>query len=138
MEPTRTDDNEKIPIIDIAPFFAGGAGGRRVVEQVSAACKDHGFLILTGHGVPTDTIDRMYRTSRAFFDQPPERKLASAPPAPDIFRGYIGMAVTGLSYSMGKPTPPDLREVYISGTVEEMPADYVRGLDAGNRLPPNI
>ena len=127
-----------IRIIDISPFFAGGAAARQVVEQVDDACKDHGFMIVTGHGVPQATIDSMYSASRAFFDQPLERKMECAPPAPDIFLGYRGMDETGLSYSQRQPTPPDLRECYSFGRVEEMPPDYVRALGAGDRLARNI
>lgn len=61
-----------------------------------------------------------------------------ASPTPDIVRGYKGMSTTGLSYSLDSAAPPDLREIYIFGRVEELPPDYLRALDVGNRLPLNI
>jgi isopenicillin N synthase-like dioxygenase len=109
-----------------------------VVEQVDAACKDLGFLVVTGHGVPAEIIEGMYGAFRAFFDQPLESKKACAPPAPDIFLGYRGMDETGLAYSQSQAAPPDLRECYSFGRTEEMPPDYVRALGAGNRLAPNV
>jgi isopenicillin N synthase-like dioxygenase len=36
----------------------------------SGACRDIGFLVVCGHGVPDDLIAEMERVSTAFFDQP--------------------------------------------------------------------
>jgi isopenicillin N synthase-like dioxygenase len=42
-----------IPVIDLAPFHERGVAGKRAVAaQVDAACRDLGFLQVTGHGVP--------------------------------------------------------------------------------------
>lgn len=45
--------NTTIPIIDISPFIAGdAAGSREVARAVDQACREVGFLLVTGHGVP--------------------------------------------------------------------------------------
>src|ERR1700733_14435887 len=53
-----------VPVIDIAPYRAGGADGKaRVARAVAEACRDIGFLIVTGHGVAPALIDRVDRAS---------------------------------------------------------------------------
>jgi hypothetical protein len=42
-----------VPIVDIAPYWTGGdAGKRAVAAAVDRACRDIGFLIISGHGIP--------------------------------------------------------------------------------------
>ena len=47
-----------IPVIDVSPFFGGieadkDAVGRRVADAFQSV----GFMAVTGHGVPQETID---------------------------------------------------------------------------------
>ncbi|MBP0573879.1 2-oxoglutarate and iron-dependent oxygenase domain-containing protein, partial [Mycobacterium tuberculosis] len=57
-------------VIDVAPFLAGAPGADAVVRAVEAACRDTGFFLVTGHGVPVATQTTLYDAARAFFDQP--------------------------------------------------------------------
>lgn len=41
--------NSFVPVIDIAPFLAGGAADKaRVAAELDAACRDIGFLVISG------------------------------------------------------------------------------------------
>lgn len=68
-----------VPVIDIAPFIAGTAEGKRIVaRQIGHACRDIGFLSIVGHGVPNALLTEMSDVSRRFFDLPLEEKMKVA------------------------------------------------------------
>jgi len=44
-----------VPIIDLAPYFAGTPEGKlQVARAVDQACRDIGFLVITNHQIPTE------------------------------------------------------------------------------------
>jgi len=58
-----------VPIVDIAPYWTGGdAGKRAVAAAVDRACRDIGFLIISGHGIPGEMVEETRVLARAFFD----------------------------------------------------------------------
>ena len=65
-----------IPVIDLAPAFAGGPGLERVAAQVREASERVGFFYVKGHGVPQPIIDAAFAASREFHALPLEDKLA--------------------------------------------------------------
>ena len=104
-----------VPVIDIAPFLAGGAEDKaRVVAEVDAACRDIGFLVISGHGVPDTETRELQRVARAFFDLPHWEKLRVKMP-PDRYRGYTPPGSETLALSLDDETPPDLKESYSCG-----------------------
>jgi len=41
-----------VPVIDVSPYFSGEPAGKlAVAKQIDQACRDIGFLVITGHGV---------------------------------------------------------------------------------------
>ena len=60
---------DDIPAIDLSR--PDGAS----LRALNAACEDHGFFLITGHGCD-DLIDRTWDVTRRFFDQPHARKRA--------------------------------------------------------------
>jgi isopenicillin N synthase-like dioxygenase len=77
-----------IPVIDISSFKNGDATARRrVVESVAQACIEIGFLIISGHGIPSSTIQNVVTTSKKFFALDPKEKGKVARPRPEIIRG---------------------------------------------------
>jgi isopenicillin N synthase-like dioxygenase len=66
-----------VPVIDLSPALAGTPGAvDALAAQVGAACRDWGFFVAVGHGVPEATVARAVEAGRAFFALPPERKAA--------------------------------------------------------------
>jgi len=65
-----------IPVIDLAPALAGGAGLERVAAQVREASERVGFFYVQGHGVPQAIIDGAFAASREFHALPLPDKLA--------------------------------------------------------------
>lgn len=67
---------DRLPVIDISPMFGSDDSARaQVAEEVGAACREYGFFYIKGHGVPDDTINRLYEVSRQFFARPEEEKM---------------------------------------------------------------
>ena len=87
-----------VPVIDIAPFLAGEPAGQDVVRAVAAACERVGFMVVTGHGVAADLIQRMYDVTERFFALPADCKARWASPTGNLYRGYAGVT------SFGDPT----------------------------------
>ena len=105
-----------VPVIDIAPFLAGGRGDKaRVAAQVDAACREIGFLVIAGHGVADAQVDAVHRVTRAFFDLPHWEKLRVKMP-PDRYRGLMTVGSEDVAYSMDEDEgAPDWRESFVSG-----------------------
>jgi isopenicillin N synthase-like dioxygenase len=102
----------KIAVVDISPFIAGDEAGRReVAAAVDRACREVGFLLVVGHGVPQALVDRAHAAARAFFDLDVAVKERYQPP-PGGFVGYRGVGSEGLSYSLDQESIPDLKEAY--------------------------
>jgi isopenicillin N synthase-like dioxygenase len=109
-----------LPVVDLAPFHAGGEAGKRAVAaQVDAACRDLGFLRVTGHGVPQSVCDSLLAAWGGFFDLPMADKLRWVVPDESANRGYSWPGKEALAYSRGETTPPDLMEAFNIGRREQ-------------------
>lgn len=107
-----------IAIINIDPFIHGDEAARlEVAAAVDRACREVGFLVIVGHGVPQALIDRAHAAARAFFDLPAAVKERYQPP-PGGFTGYRGLGAEGLSYSLDQETTPDLKEAFTVSRVD--------------------
>jgi isopenicillin N synthase-like dioxygenase len=131
---------QSVPVIDVSPFRSPDASARRrVAEEVGRACRDIGFLIISGHGVPNTLINDCYRTAKAFFALPVAEKVLVNQPSPDQVRGYSAVGAEGLSYSLDEPTPPDLKESYSIGPIAVDRDDpYYTCAEAGPHFAPNL
>jgi isopenicillin N synthase-like dioxygenase len=102
---------ESIPVIDLAAALGGDPDARRdAARRIDLACRETGFFLITGHGVDAGLIAALRRVSAGFFDLPADRKLACEAGGTDSYAGYVGREA--LSYSLGKASPPDLKESY--------------------------
>jgi isopenicillin N synthase-like dioxygenase len=91
-----------ISIIDIAPYWTGGDPGKRAVAAlVDQACRDIGFLIISGHGIPEEMIEETRELARTFFDLPLTEKMRVGQPAPNVSRGYTPLASEAVALSRG-------------------------------------
>ena len=128
-----------IPVIDISLFKDGDATVRKcVAEKVAQACIEIGFLIISGHGIPSSTIQNIVTTSKRFFALDPTEKSKVARPRPEIIRGYGGMESEGLAYTQDEETPPDLKEVFDVGPTDVPNTEYYRGTAAGVHFADNF
>jgi isopenicillin N synthase-like dioxygenase len=130
----------QVPVIDIAPFLSGDPAGKsEVAAKVGQACRDIGFLVISGHGIDKALIDRVDRLSRQFFDLPIEEKMRMVRPAKDITRGYIPLEGEAVAASRGEKTEGDLNESFMIGPVDVDPKDpYFSSEAAGKHFYPNL
>ena len=126
-----------IPAIDIAPFL-DGSDKPSVARRVAEACERIGFVIVSGHGIAPEVIDGAFERSRAFFDRPRAVKNRWHPQGPSRQRGFHGFATRGLAYTLGEDTPPDLRETYFLGPVDDHRDHFSDLPEAANAYAPNI
>lgn len=127
-----------IPLIDIGPFVDGDhADRRKVAAAVDQACRDIGFLIITGHGVRREILSGVQRAFREFFALP-ERERISYAVTPDRYRGYVPCAAETFARTLDKQTPPDLRESFVVGPVDTPPDDYHQGPEGSRYFTPNL
>src|SRR5215471_5936512 len=91
-----------VPIIDIEPYRGSDAAAKiKVAAAVDRACRDIGFLVIAGHGVPPELIEETRAVGRAFFDLPLAEKMKVAQPARDVTRGYTPVASEAVARSRG-------------------------------------
>lgn len=129
---------DAIPIIDIGPFRSGNDTERRsVAAAIDRACAGLGFLLVSGHGIPSALVDDMRRVSTSFFEWPLEQKLRYRMP-PDRYRGYIAYGNEALAYSLDEQTPPDLKESFSIGPVDAPDDAYHRAAAPANFFAPNM
>ena len=103
-----------VPLIDLEPWFAGNAVDRaRVAADVDAALRDSGFLLITGHGVPTELRTRTRELAREFFAQPESVKSRYSVTVGG--RGWLPPGAEANGYAEGTETAPDLKESYSVG-----------------------
>ena len=128
-----------VPIIDLAPYFAGTPEGKQqVARAVDQACRDIGFLVITNHQIPTELIARVSRLTRQFFALPLPEKRKVDRPSPEMVRGYSAIAEESLSYSMEEAAPGDLKESFSIGPSDVPDEDYYRCAAAGPHFAPNV
>jgi isopenicillin N synthase-like dioxygenase len=129
----------KIPAINITPFLAGDRQAKRqVAETFFRACEDIGFVVISGHGVPQTTIDRLFERGFAFFDLPPEVKSRWHPTGEAKQRGYHGLATRGLASTLGKDAPKDLRESVFLGPIDDHRTAYAHLPEARTAYADNL
>ncbi|MCA1712140.1 MAG: isopenicillin N synthase family oxygenase [Actinobacteria bacterium] len=111
-----------LPLVDVSPLLhpdADAATCADVGQAIDAACRDTGFLLLTGHGIDPRLRDELERLSREFFALPEQVKAQIA-----MIRGGLawrGWFPVGAELTSGQP---DRKEGLYFGT--ELPADDPR------------
>ncbi|HEY4375518.1 MAG TPA: 2-oxoglutarate and iron-dependent oxygenase domain-containing protein [Acidimicrobiales bacterium] len=109
---------DALPVIDVGPIIDGGADDAvaEVGRQVDAACRDLGFFVVVGHGVPAERYRRLVEAARSFFA------------LPEATKGEIAMARAGRAWRGWFP---------VGGELTSGVPDGKEGLYFGAELPPN-
>jgi isopenicillin N synthase-like dioxygenase len=107
-----------IPLIDVGPLIGGQPDGEAdVARALGRACRDIGFFYVTGHGIPTATIDAVFSQARRFFAAPAPIQDPVRYTGASGNRGHV--PVEGEKLQPG--TLPDLKECFNIGL--ELAAD---------------
>ena len=88
---------------------------KELALEVDCMCKESGFLLLNGHGVPTNVIKEQWQVVSNFFSQPQESKTKVSVPYSGYPYCWIGPNQEALAASKGVKTPPDLKESFNGG-----------------------
>lgn len=100
-----------VPVVSLADE-------RAAVGAVADACERVGFLTVVDHGVPAAVIDELWTTATAFFDESDAVKRAVAMPYAGYPYGWSPFTNETLTASLGRTSPPDLKESYAIGPVD--------------------
>ncbi len=105
----------EVPVIDIS------RDPNIVHKEIDGACKEWGFIVVSGHGINNKLIDDMFRVSKDFFDQPQQYKDTFD--RADIGRGYYALKAKALAKTLGiTDAKPDEKESFTTGQ-EAVPDD---------------
>ncbi len=100
-----------IPVVDLGSALSGdGAAREDVARTIDHACRDVGFLVVTGHGVDSALVTRLRELAFCLFDLPLEVKERYEPEPGSGHGGYLNSEA--LSFSRDDASPPDLKETY--------------------------
>jgi isopenicillin N synthase-like dioxygenase len=114
-----------IPVIDIAGAFSPELAERKKVAwEIHKACRETGFFLITGHGVPQSLIDAQFDWAKRFFALPLEAKMAIHMKNSPSTAGYepIGGQVLDSQDANAENAPADLKESFYAGL--ELPDDH--------------
>lgn len=134
-------DGNIVPVIDLTPARAGDEAAKQAVaEQIGAAARSIGFLVVSGHGVPPEVVKRAWAAGRKFFDLAPAKKSDYRSPEAGVYRGYFGLETGNLAATIGdKDSKPDHREYYNIGRFDIDKSDpYFTTPIASRLFPGNI
>lgn len=111
---TSTDASTAyIPVIDLGPARSGDAAARaQVASEIDRACRESGFLVVTGHDVDPALVERLHDVTLELFTQPDEWK-ARWDCSPDTL-GLRGFYRVPSYVSAGEDiaTAPDVCELF--------------------------
>lgn len=129
-----------VPVIDIGAARSGDSAAQAALAAtIDRACRDIGFLVISGHGVMPELVDRTHDMARAFFDLPMPDKMRVRQPAPDVTRFYTPLAGESVARSRDpKATVGDLNESFMIGPVDPVDVAYATAPEAGRHFAPNL
>jgi isopenicillin N synthase-like dioxygenase len=109
--------SQSIPIVDLSRWRGGDETERdRIARQFDDACREWGFAVIAGHGVPAELMAAINRVTKAYFDLPAETKLAVNSTGRQGGRGYYALKEKSHARTRGDATAPgDLRESFRMG-----------------------
>ena len=128
-----------IPAISLAPCFAADReAALALARRVDEACASIGFLLISDHGLDRRILDEAFALSGDFFDAGQACKDRWHPGAPGTQRGYHGYETRGLAATLGKETPPDMRESFFLGPIDDHLPRFAHSPEAAGVYAPNI
>lgn len=124
---------DDLPLIDVSALASTDAAKRlALAAQIGAACREVGFFVITGHGVPRELIDQTFAASARLFALPADAKRAMAIDKLGSNRGYVGLGVEALD----EKTAADHKEAFnLIWTDSDIRPEYARPENVWPELP---
>jgi isopenicillin N synthase-like dioxygenase len=129
-----------VPIIDIGPYWTGGDAGKRdVAAAVDRACRDIGFLVISGHGIAPEMVDETREGRARLFRSAARGEIARRAACPNVSRGYTRLGSEAVARSRGASAAVgDLNETLIIGPVDPVDPAYATAPTAGQHFAANL
>ncbi|MCO7220961.1 isopenicillin N synthase family oxygenase [Klenkia sp. PcliD-1-E] len=112
-----------VPVVDIAPYVTGEGDRPATAAAMDAACREVGFVQVTGHGVDQAVAEGLAAAMDAFFGLPPEVKSGYRTP-PEVNRGYSPPRSESLSLSLGVESASRMNDFFEAFNVGATQASY--------------
>lgn len=75
-EKTQTEAFTSIPLVNVSGLFSDRLEDRQAVaEKLGKAAREVGFIYISGHGIPKESIASLRQAAKNFFAQPLEEKM---------------------------------------------------------------
>lgn len=115
----------RVPAVDISAWVGEASPEERaaVVAAVDAACREVGFIQVTGHGIPDSVLGGLADAMDAFFALDLEEKKLSVTPK-GINRGYSPPKAESLSLSLGVESASRMNDFFEAFNVGAAASDY--------------
>jgi len=95
-----------LPLIDVARLASSDPAERHATGRIiRAACLEHGFFHVTGHGIPQGLIDAAPAQTRALFDLAEAAKRAVDKSTSSCNHGYEGLGAPAALPARRGPPP---------------------------------
>lgn len=114
-----------LPLVDLSSSDTAA-----VAALIDRACRETGFLVVVGHGVPGEVVREAFEAGFAFFDAPQALKDSAIPPDRRV-RGYTPLGGQRLAASLQRETPPDLFERFRMGPFDVPDEPYFQARAQG-------
>jgi isopenicillin N synthase-like dioxygenase len=126
-------------LIDFSKFLGDSASIKlSTAQSISHAFKTSGFLYLQNHGIPSETMAKVFAKSAEFFKRPQEEKDGLSWTTPESNRGYVTFGREKVTQSSDpdeimklRATNPDLKESMEIGKegVKDLPNQWPDKID---------
>ncbi len=115
----------QVPAVDISAWVRDGSRDERaaVTAAVDAACRELGFMQVTGHGIPDSVIAGLGEAMDCFFALDLDEKKESVTPR-GINRGYSPPKAESLSLSLGVESASRMNDFFEAFNVGAAASDY--------------
>jgi len=127
-----SEDSLFIPLIDFGLFLSGDESEKnRVAKGVTEGFKNAGFIYLKNHGIPQETVDKVFSESAKFFKRPQGQKDELKWYSPEANRGYV-------SKGREKVTLPNLTDSDAIKALRAQNPDLKESMEIGRDDQPNL
>lgn len=137
----RKPDWDSIPVIDLSPWFKGGADEqKKVADEVVSACCTSGFFYIINHQVPRHLLTSVFEVAHKFFALPVNQKQKVSFELGNKNRGYIPLGAE----SSDPDAKRDEKEAYDfthkipAGTAGGLMLDRISGENLWSDQPKNL
>ncbi|KAH9943282.1 Clavaminate synthase-like protein [Epithele typhae] len=109
---THAQDNFRIPIIDFSKYRHATSAAQKAetAQEIVRGFTDVGFIYLTNHGIPDETVKGAFQKSAEFFRMPIEKKTELAWRDPRANRGFVKVGRERVTQSADADEIKQLRE----------------------------